>query len=118
MAKVINYILQTVYRYETEDGLQTQEIQTPVTLPWSPANEALAKREAHRGEYTIADDGREEPVAVQIKRLKNQLSATDYQVIKCAECQLLGQALPYDTAALHTQRQALRDRINALEGQL
>lgn len=51
-----------------------------------------------------------------IRALKAQLSQTDYQVIKCSECQLLGLKMPYDVAALHAQRQALRDRINQLEG--
>ena len=51
----------------------------------------------------------------QIAELKTQLSATDYKVIKCAECQLLGEEMPYDVAALHTERQAIRDEINRLE---
>ena len=32
------------------------------------------------------------------------------------EASLLGRPMPYDVAALHAERQALRDRINALEG--
>ena len=51
----------------------------------------------------------------QIAELKVQLSATDYQVIKCSECQLLGMEMPYDIAELHAQRQAIRDQINELE---
>lgn len=51
----------------------------------------------------------------KIRRLKEKLSATDYKVIKCAECQLLGQEMPYDVAELHAQRQAIRDEINQLE---
>ena len=35
----------------------------PVTMPWSEANEAIAKVEANNGEYTIYDDGQPEPVA-------------------------------------------------------
>lgn len=53
--------------------------------------------------------------AQQIVELKAQLSATDYQVIKCSECQLLGLDMPYDVTALHTERQAIRDEINKLE---
>ena len=52
---------------------------------------------------------------VEIARLKAELAATDYQIIKCSECQLLGQPMPYDVAELHAQRQAIRDEINALE---
>lgn len=53
--------------------------------------------------------------AQQIAKCKQQLTATDYQIIKCSECQLAGQPLPYDVAELHAERQALRDRINELE---
>lgn len=53
--------------------------------------------------------------AQQIAELKAQLSATDYQIIKCSECQLLGKKMPYDVTALHAERQAIRDQINKLE---
>lgn len=52
----------------------------------------------------------------EIERLKWELSTTDYRVIKCAEARLLGAPMPYDAAALHAERQALRDSINELEG--
>lgn len=110
--KVIRYHLNAP---QTE-GEQAQENLIPVTLSWSPANEELAAREAYKGLYTVEEDGRVEEPFTRIRRLKKQLSATDYQVIKCAECQLLGQAMPYDMAALHAQRQAIRDEINGLEG--
>ena len=53
--------------------------------------------------------------AVEISRLKSEIAATDYQIIKCSECQLLGQPMPYDVAELHEKRQAIRDKINKLE---
>ena len=102
MAKIIRYNFCT-------------EVPHTVTLDWSEANEEIAKREAHNGEYTIEDDGVEKAPAERITELKKQLSATDYKVIKCAECQLLGQEMPYDVAALHAERQAIRDEINNLE---
>lgn len=52
-----------------------------------------------------------------IESLKMQLSESDYKVIKVAECAAVGEAAPYDVAALHQERQALRDQINALEGE-
>ena len=58
----------------------------------------------------------EEQKQAEIIRLKNELTATDYKIIKCSEYQLAGVALPYDIAELHAKRQALRDRINELEG--
>ena len=53
--------------------------------------------------------------AEEIAELKRQLQSTDYKVIKCSECQLMGKEMPYDVAELHAQRQALRDKINELE---
>lgn len=52
-----------------------------------------------------------------IESLKMQLQESDYKVIKVAECMALGLPAPYDVAALHAERQALRDQINALEGE-
>ncbi|MDP4109319.1 MAG: hypothetical protein Q8878_04745 [Bacillota bacterium] len=51
----------------------------------------------------------------QIAELKSQLTETDYKIIKCSESSLVGLDLPYDIAALHAERQAIRDQINALE---
>ncbi|PKM72863.1 MAG: hypothetical protein CVU91_07500 [Firmicutes bacterium HGW-Firmicutes-16] len=51
----------------------------------------------------------------QIAVLKAQISTSDYKVIKCAECSLAGLPAPYDIVALNTERQAIRDQINALE---
>ena len=53
--------------------------------------------------------------AVEVSRLKAEIAATDYQIIKCSECMLLGEQMPYDVAELHERRQAIRDAINALE---
>ena len=53
--------------------------------------------------------------ADQIAELKKRLSATDYKIIKCSECQLVGKEMPYDVAELHEERQAIRDQINVLE---
>lgn len=53
-----------------------------------------------------------------INDLKNQLSATDYKVIKCAEYQLAGLEAPYDIITLNTERQLIRDEINTIEATL
>ena len=53
---------------------------------------------------------------IQLGKFKASLIATDYKVIKCAEAQLAGKELPYDIVALNVERQAIRDKINALEG--
>ena len=58
---------------------------------------------------------REKTTQEQIAELKAKLSATDYKVIKCSECQLLGLEMPYDVSELHAERQAIREQINQLE---
>ncbi|MEG2120429.1 MAG: hypothetical protein RRZ64_00045 [Rikenellaceae bacterium] len=50
-------------------------------------------------------------IAVQ----KEFLSGSDYKISKCYEASLLGESLPYDLVALHSERQAARDRVNELE---
>ena len=52
---------------------------------------------------------------LEIQALKEHLTATDYKVIKCSEYSLANLDAPYDITALHTERQALRDKINSLE---
>ena len=63
-----------------------------------------------------------EPTPEEIKQqhineLKYELTATDYKIIKCSECSLAGEELPYDIVELHAQRQAIRNEINELEGE-
>ena len=57
-----------------------------------------------------------EDKAYRIKALKSELEATDYKIIKCAESFMQGKALPYNLDEVSTVRQAIRDKINALEG--
>lgn len=52
MAKVIKY-----FRCIEEN----EENLIPVEMGWNEVNEEIAKREAHKGEYTIEDDGQPEP---------------------------------------------------------
>lgn len=61
---------------------------------------------------------REKTPQERIAELKKQLSASDYKVIKCAECQLLGLEMPYDIEDLYAKRQSIRDQINTLEQKL
>lgn len=66
------------------------------------------------GYYEIIDNSPEK-IAAEIERLKTELSATDYQVIKSYEYTLAGEQPPYDIAGIHAGRQALRNQINELE---
>ena len=54
----------------------------------------------------------------EIERLKSELQASDYKVIKCAEAMTIGEEMPYDVEILHKERQALRDKINELESEV
>lgn len=54
----------------------------------------------------------------QITSLKTQIEATDYQIVKTYEYSLVGLEPEYDMEKLHQERQAIRDQINILEGQL
>lgn len=77
-------------------------------------------QQAWNGAWYLSGYAPEKPEDVEkqeeINRLKDELAATDYKIIKCSEYNLAGQVLPYDIAELHARRQALRDRINELEG--
>lgn len=59
-----------------------------------------------------------EAVNAEIETLKASLAESDYQVIKCYEAKMVGDTLPYDIDKLHTDRQAIRDKINVLEAEL
>lgn len=59
--KRIKYNLCTLVNHGTDEFPNIEEILTPVTIGWNEANEAIAKREAHNGEYTIDDDGKPDP---------------------------------------------------------
>ncbi len=53
---------------------------------------------------------------MQIEMLKEKLTLSDYQIIKCYEYSLAGKELPYDITVIHSERQTLRDKINELQG--
>lgn len=53
----------------------------------------------------------------RIVELQSQLNETDYKIIKCNEYSLAGLELPYDIETLHKERQAIRDKINQLQGE-
>lgn len=69
--------------------------------------------ETYKKIYVIIKD--KEKITNRISHFKQQLSDTDYKVIKNMEAQLTNEELPYDSVTLHTERQALRDKINELE---
>lgn len=73
--KKIKYNLCTRVNYGTEENPDIKENLTPTAIPWSEANEEIAKREAWGGEYEIVDDGQPDPAEVP-----SQLDVIEAQV--------------------------------------
>lgn len=120
--KLMKYqILQSEINHGTEENPDIEPILLPHERYSDDANfersYAIALKEAYNGEVTVEEVADPElTVEEQIAALKEQLSATDYKIIKCSEASLVGEELPYDITALHAERQAIREQINALEG--
>ena len=97
----------TVYK-EVDSGAQFSNdgsIYVEPIIP-IPTEEELAEMEEQE---RIAN------INAQINNLKEQLASTDYKIIKCTECSMVGEEMPYDVNELHAERQAIRDEINQLE---
>ena len=72
-------------------------------------------------EEELAEQARQQQISqviAQIDDLKARIAASDYKIIKTYEYTLLGEQTEYDIEAVHAERKALRDQINALETQL
>jgi hypothetical protein len=61
MSKTIKYITCVRVNIGTGENASIKETFIPTSMPYSEANEEIAKREAYNGEYTIEDDGQPEP---------------------------------------------------------
>lgn len=80
---------------------QLQEAGWREVVPHQPTAEEIAQQQRE----------------ARIWELKDQLAQGDYKIIKCAEAQLTGEAMPYDVAELVAERNAMRAEINELEEQ-
>lgn len=82
--------------------------------------EQMEVEQAYNGDWYVAGYAPVKPQELinkeEIQELKKQLDETDYKIIKCSEYSLAGKELPYNIEYLHSQRQAIRDRITELEG--
>ena len=59
----------------------------------------------------------------ELRELKSELQANtsgigDWKIVKALEYKLAGKEMPYDIMELNANRQAIRDRINAIETEL
>lgn len=62
--KIIKYkFLSAEINHGTEEEPVIEQIILDKSMPWSEANEEIAKAEACNGEYTIEDDGQPDPMA-------------------------------------------------------
>lgn len=60
--KQIKYkFLSAEINHGTEENPNIKQIFLDKSMTYSEANEEIAKKEAHNGEYTIEDDGQPEP---------------------------------------------------------
>lgn len=80
---------------------QLQEAGWTEVVPPTPTEEEIAQQQREQ----------------RIWELKDLLAQGDYKIIKCAEAQLTGEALPYNVEELVAERNAMRDEINELEEQ-
>lgn len=102
------------YKCEKEGKYYFDEVEggTPIEQPSEELLERLQGKTF--ANYTEAKDYIENG---EIDYLKEKLTDTDYKIIKSYEYQLAQLELPYDITELHSERQAIRDRINQLEGE-
>lgn len=117
----MNLILKTEYVLENEEP---KEIQYYVDEPTGELEDCYVEGDVPQGFYHPRWNGEEwveggtaptESTEQKIARLQAELEDTDYKIIKCSECSLAGEPLPYDIVALHRSRQTKRDEINELE---
>ena len=78
--KVIKYKIVDEVSVGTEENPEIIQDVHEVIMPWSNANESIAKKEAYNGEYTIEEDGqpdsepsREEKLESEVAELKEAL---------------------------------------------
>lgn len=75
MAKIIKYkFLSAEINHGTEENPAIEQIFLDKAMDWNEANEEVAKREAHNGEYIIEDDG------IEIIEKPSQLDRIESQV--------------------------------------
>ena len=108
-----NYVLSIAHTSNDNTELDLSTIDLAYLNAYQYLDGELVLDEVKLKELKDEEDKRTK--AEEITRLKQELANTDYQIIKCSECQLLGQPMPYDVAELHAQRQAIRYEINKLE---
>ena len=82
--KIIKYkFLSAVINHGTEEEPKIEQIFLEKSMPYTEANEEIAKKEAYNGEYTIEDDCQGEPEAPTT--LENRVSDLETDTADLAE---------------------------------
>lgn len=98
--------------------LYDEDAGKPEVGPLQSLNRVYLEEKDKISLYFEIVDNDPEKIKEEIVRLEAEIAASDYKVVKSYEYTLIGQKVPYDAVALHSQRQALRDRIGGLESLL
>lgn len=76
--KIIKYNLPAMINAGTPEDPEYVVLLSAVEMPWSEANEVIAKEEAYNGEYEIYDDGQPDPI--QTPTLEEKVDALEQAV--------------------------------------
>ena len=86
MAKIIKYkFLSCEINHGTENEPDIEKIFLQKSIGWNEASEAIARREAHNGEYTVEDDGLEEYAAPTESERLDALEAAMLEMMGATE---------------------------------
>lgn len=109
------------YNYKNERGEYAPKV---LTLPdgrkvINPSEETYAAFGYVTWEPTKPSDEDLARMSIEseLKALRDEIGEIDWKITKTSEYRMVGLPDPYDTMALHNERQALRDRINKLEAE-
>ena len=97
------------YKLSNDGSIYIKPEPIPEPDPYVPTEEELAAQK--RFEQI-------QQLEFEISNLKNQLTSSDYKIIKGYEYSLVDKDSEYDMDELHKERQMLRDNINKLEEEL
>jgi hypothetical protein len=114
--KTVNKMCETITEYDLSKGfLRTMRIIRSDAIPLGTKISTLkdgkevqyTKKVWNPDDYETVQmyfERKEKTAEEKIIELKTKLSSTDYKIIKCSECQLLGEPMPYDIVTLHAER--------------
>lgn len=104
----------------TQDGFKPYD--ESAERPAVDAFQSLVPAYRDTGERVVlewqVEENDPDKIGAEIERLKAELTATDYQVIKSYEYALAGEPSAYDIDDLHARREEQRIRIRELEALL